>query len=45
VHVFAQAERDFYDLERLWLDAPRLSWEPDGVAEAGSLDSRAQPGP
>jgi len=45
VHVFAEAERDFYDLERLWLDAPRLSWEPDGVAEAGSLDSRAQPGP
>jgi ribosome-associated protein len=45
VHVFAEAERDFYDLERLWLDAPRLSWEPDGVADAGSLDSRAQPGP
>ena len=45
VHVFAEAERDFYDLERLWLDAPRLAWEPDGVAEAGSLDSRAQPGP
>jgi ribosome-associated protein len=45
VHVFAEAERDFYDLERLWLDAPRVSWEPDGVADAGSLDSRAQPGP
>jgi ribosome-associated protein len=45
VHVFAEAERVFYDLVRLWLDAPRLSWEPDGVADAGSLDSRAQPGP
>jgi ribosome-associated protein len=45
VHVFAEAERDFYDLERLWLDAPRLAWEPDGVADVGSLDSRAQPGP
>jgi ribosome-associated protein len=45
VHVFAEAERDFYDLERLWLDAPRLSWQPDGVADDGSLDSRAQPGP
>jgi ribosome-associated protein len=45
VHVFAEAERDFYDLERLWLDAPRLAWEPDGVADVGPLDSRAQPGP
>jgi ribosome-associated protein len=45
VHVFAEAERDFYDLERLWLDAPRLAWEPDGVGDVGSLDSRAQPGP
>jgi len=45
VHVFAEAERDFYDLERLWLDAPRLAWESDGVADGGSLDSRAQPGP
>jgi ribosome-associated protein len=45
VHVFAEAERDFYDLERLWLDAPRLSWDADAVAEAGSLDSPAQPGP
>lgn len=45
VHVFAEAERDFYDLERLWLDAPRLAWEPDAVADTGSLDSRAQPGP
>lgn len=45
VHVFAEAERDFYDLERLWLDAPRLAWQPDDVADGGSLDSRAQPGP
>ena len=45
VHVFAEAERDFYDLERLWLDAPRLEWDLDAVADAGSLDSRAQPGP
>ena len=45
VHVFAEAERDFYDLERLWLDAPRLEWDQDRVADVGSLDSRAQPGP
>jgi ribosome-associated protein len=26
VHVFAQEEREYYDLERLWRDAPRLGW-------------------
>ncbi len=28
VHVFHQAKRDFYSLEDLWGDAPRLEWEP-----------------
>lgn len=27
VHVFTQAERDFYELERLWSDAPAVEWE------------------
>ena len=27
VHVFTQAEREYYELERLWKDAPRLAWE------------------
>jgi len=28
VHVFQPPTRDFYSLERLWGDAPRLQWEP-----------------
>ena len=31
VHVFGAEERRYYDLERLWKDAGRLSWE-DGDA-------------
>lgn len=27
VHVFSDEARSFYDLERLWSDAPRLAWE------------------
>ena len=26
VHVFAPEEREYYDLERLWRDAPVLEW-------------------
>ena len=38
VHVFAQEEREYYDLERLWRDAPRLGWMDSKQAAAGSLD-------
>ena len=38
VHVFAQEEREYYDLERLWRDAPRLVWNATDQAAAGSLD-------
>lgn len=27
VHVFLDETRRYYDLERLWADAPRLDWE------------------
>ena len=31
VHVFTQSKRDYFDLERLWGDAPRIPVE--GVEE------------
>ena len=35
VHVFLDEARRYYDLERLWSDAPRLVWdEQDGRAVA-----------
>jgi len=27
VHVFREEKRDFYSLEDLWSDAPRVDWE------------------
>jgi ribosome-associated protein len=36
VHVFGTDERSYYDLERLWRDAPRLQWdESSEAASAG----------
>ncbi|MFL5737295.1 MAG: ribosome silencing factor [Actinomycetota bacterium] len=35
VHVFGAEERRYYDLERLWKDADRLSWEDGGEASSG----------
>ena len=29
VHVFQTGARDFYALDRLWGDAPRLGWAPE----------------
>ena len=35
VHVFAQEEREYYDLERLWRDAPRVDWNGSEQVAAG----------
>jgi ribosome-associated protein len=35
VHVFRQEERDYYRLENLWSDAPRLDWEEEAKASSG----------
>ena len=35
VHVFADEEREFYDLERLWRDAPRVRWQDSDAASSG----------
>ncbi len=35
VHVFAEEERDYYTLERLWRDAPMVEWGERGAASSG----------
>ncbi len=40
VHVFAPEERDYYDLERLWADAPVIRFE-EGVTQGGEMDEPA----
>jgi ribosome-associated protein len=35
VHVFADEEREYYDLERLWRDAPRVRWQDSDAASSG----------
>ena len=31
VHIFLSETREFYGLERLWADAPRVEWEGVGA--------------
>lgn len=35
VHLFQPEARDYYDLERLWRDAPRVEWVPAEVPVSG----------
>lgn len=32
IHVFDRETREYYDLERLWADAPRIAFEPSSTA-------------
>ncbi len=42
VHVFNGEERDYYDLERLWSDAPVVRFEDEGE---GASEPAAAPAP
>ena len=34
-HVFLDEDRAFYDLERLWADAPRVEWDEKTASTGG----------
>jgi ribosome-associated protein len=39
IHLFDAEHRDYYDLESLWGDAPRINWEPtEGQAPGAEPD-------
>ena len=35
VHVFSVEAREYYDLERLWRDAPEVDWEASEAVSSG----------
>lgn len=42
VHVFGEEDRAFYELERLWKDAPEVSWEQSADARERGAKRRAR---
>ena len=36
VHVFVDEDRRYYELERLWKDAPRVRWEKRAAKASGA---------
>lgn len=33
VHIFTQEARDFYDLDRLWVDGTKMAWESQAESQ------------
>lgn len=44
VHVFLEERRSYYDLERLWGDAPRIDWAAGGGTSATGATPDGAPG-
>jgi ribosome-associated protein len=42
VHVFLREEREYYDLERLWSDAPAMTFDDTWEAEGERLERAAK---
>lgn len=40
VHVFIDEKRSYYDLERLWGDAPRVDWSSGSTLAKGTATAR-----
>ena len=45
VHVFLDEARHFYDLEHLWLDAPRIAWATEPNLSPRSPEPSERSGP
>ncbi|MEJ5187211.1 MAG: ribosome silencing factor [Candidatus Geothermincolales bacterium] len=43
VHIFRQEEREYYEIERLWKDAPLVEWgeEDKGEVQEDAREARA----
>jgi ribosome-associated protein len=42
VHVFLEEARRYYDLERLWADAPRLAWQNGRERDQRPSDGKSE---
>ena len=36
IHIFYQPDRELYDLEGLWIEAPRIDLDEEGISKPGS---------